>query len=52
MNETNARKLCQDRHRNPDRIMTGPDGPLKAWGMYDARTLANEPNEKPDETRD
>ena len=34
MNETEARQLCTDRHRNPDRDMTGPDGPLKAWELY------------------
>ena len=36
MTEAQARKLCTDRQRNPDREMTGPDGPLKAWMLYTA----------------
>ena len=34
MTEAQARKLCTDRQRNPDRDMTGPDGPMKAWMLY------------------
>jgi hypothetical protein len=26
--------LCKERHRDPYRDMTGPDGPLKAWELY------------------
>ena len=35
MTEAQARKLCTERGRDPDRDMTGPDGPMKAWEMYD-----------------
>lgn len=32
--ERQARQECIDRGRDPDRDMTGPDGPLKAWELY------------------
>ena len=34
MTEHEARQLCINRGRDPDRDMSGPDGPLKAWHTY------------------
>ena len=34
MTEHEARQLCITRGRNPDREMSGPDGPMKAWHTY------------------
>ena len=35
MSETEARKLCTERGRDPDRDMTNAYGHMKAWEMYD-----------------
>lgn len=32
--EQQARQLCKERGRDPDREMAGPFGPMKAWEMY------------------
>ena len=34
MTEQEARQLCKDRNRNPDREMTGPHGIIFAWETY------------------